>query len=618
MMFPSHYRTPVVVVFGQSGVKTAQRIIHALPGALLHGLRGRVHAHHCDTVFTKTTAHLRLLFQEGHAIIGVCASGILIRTLGPILTDKHDEAPLLAVAADGSAVVPLIGGHHGANALARVLARIFEISPAITTAGDILWGLALDEPPAGWHISNSAAARAVMASLVHGHPVTLQVEAGQADWITETGAPFVSTPSDLTVLVTDRSVSPRHDTLVLHPPTLAIGVGCTRGVLPERLVHHVLQTLVHYKLSQKSVAVVASVDLKADETAILTLAQTLSVPARFLPVEDLEALTSRLSQPSEYVFRAVGCHGVAEAAALASAGPDARLVVNKHCGQQVTCAISRAPHAINPMQVGRARGRLHVVGIGPGASEWRTPAASAAIAESEHLVGYSLYLDLLDRTADGKVRHESPLGAEIDRVCQALDLAAAGETVSLICSGDAGIYALATLVFELLDNTGRADWKRIEVNVVPGVSAVQAAAARVGAPLGHDFCAISLSDLLTPWSIIERRLQAAGTADFIVALYNPVSQRRQTQLRQARDILLTYRSAETPVVLARNIGRTGEHTAIIRLEELLPARVDMLTVVIVGNSASRRVTVGSHQWIYSPRGYKCHSGNTLSSFTETN
>ncbi len=604
-VYSQYNSTPVVVVFGPSGLKTAQRIIQALPGARLHGLKGRVKDHNLDAVFTETTAHLRLLFHEGHAIIGVCASGILVRTLGPVLADKQEEPPLLAVAADGSAVVPLIGGHHGANDLARVLASLFEITPAITTAGDVRWGVALDEPPAGWRIGHSVAARAVMAALIDGQPVTLRVEAGQADWITETGASFVSTPSVLTLLVTDRSVMNRDATLVLHPPTLAIGVGCVRGVPPAVLAHHVFLTLADNELSQESVAVVATVDLKADEPAILALAQTLSVPARFLPVAELEALTPRLSQPSEVVFRAVGCHGVAEAAALAAAGPNARLVVNKHCGQQVTCAIARAPDSIDPMRVGRARGRLHVVGIGPGTSELRTPAASAAIAESDHLVGYGLYLDLLGRTSDGKVRHESPLGAERDRACQALDLAAAGETVSLICSGDAGIYALATLVFELLDSTGRSDWKRIEVNVVPGVSAVQAAAARVGAPLGHDFCAISLSDLLTPWPLIRRRLRAAAAADFIVALYNPVSPRRLTQLGQARDILLAHRPAATPVVLARNIGRTGEHTIILRLEELRPAQVDMLTVVIVGNSESRCVTAGRSQWVYSPRGYGC-------------
>ncbi|VBB69111.1 Cobalamin biosynthesis protein CbiG / Cobalt-precorrin-3b C17-methyltransferase [invertebrate metagenome] len=605
MSTTSHYGTPVVVVLGSSGIETARRIIHALPGARLHGLKGRVQDSGFDDLFTETTEHLRRLFQEGHAIVGVCASGILVRTLGPVLAHKQDEPPLLAVAANGSAVVPLIGGHRGANGLARTLACLFHVTPAITTASDVRWGLALDEPPAGWRVANnSVATRAILATLVDGKPVTLQVEAGRADWITATGAPFVSTPSALTVRVTDRLVTMSHRTLVLHPPTLAIGVGCERGVLPEILMHHVFLTLAYYKLSPQSVAVVASLDLKADEPAVLALAQMLSVPARFLSVDELESMTPRLSQPSEVVFQAVGCHGVAEAAALAAAGRDSALVVNKHCGQQVTCAIARASYTINPMQVGRARGRLHVVGIGPGAPEWRTPAASAAIAESDHLVGYGLYLDLIGHAADGKERHDGPLGTERDRVCQALNLAATGETVSLICSGDAGIYALATLVFELMDIAVRADWNRIEVNVVPGVSAVQAAAARVGAPLGHDFCAISLSDLLTPWPIIARRLQAAATADFIIALYNPVSQRRQNQLRQARDILLVSRPAQTPVVLAHNLGRAGEHVTIIRLDELSPWQVNMLTLVIVGNNESRCVTIGRRRWVYTPRGYK--------------
>ncbi|KAF0137551.1 MAG: cobalt-precorrin 5A hydrolase / precorrin-3B C17-methyltransferase, partial [Rhodospirillaceae bacterium] len=251
-------------------------------------------------------------------------------------------------------------------------------------------------------------------------------------------------------------------------------------------------------------------------------------------------------------------------------------------------------------------GRLHVVGIGPGTAAWRTPAASAAIVESDHLVGYGLYLDLLGRAAEDKTCHDSPIGAEAERVRTALALAAAGETVSLVCSGDAGIYSLATLVFELMAEADRADWNRIAVDVVPGVSAAQAAAARAGAPLGHDFCAISLSDLLTPWPVIVRRLQAAATADFVVAFYNPVSQRRRDQFAQARDILLAHRAAETPVVLARNLGRTEEHVTIIRLDELTPEQANMLTLVLVGNSESRRATLGRREWIYTPRGYGSH------------
>jgi cobalt-precorrin 5A hydrolase/precorrin-3B C17-methyltransferase len=163
---------------------------------------------------------------------------------------------------------------------------------------------------------------------------------------------------------------------------------------------------------------------------------------------------------------------------------------------------------------------------------------------------------------------------------------------------------MAALVFELLDREPRPEWRRPEIAVVPGISALQAAAARAGAPLGHDFCAISLSDLLTPWAVIEKRLRAAAEGDFVVALYNPVSRRRTTQLVRAVEILRGRRAGETPVVLARNLGRPGEEVTVIRLDELTPEKVDMLTLVLVGSSETRRIERGDGgAWVYTPRGY---------------
>ena len=184
----------------------------------------------------------------------------------------------------------------------------------------------------------------------------------------------------------------------------------------------------------------------------------------------------------------------------------------------------------------------------------------------------------------------------------ALDLAAEGRSVALVSSGDAGIYGLAALVFEGLDRADRRDWASVEIAVAPGLSAMQAAAARVGAPLGHDFCAISLSDLLTPWEVIRTRLEAAAAADFVVALYNPRSARRATQLAEAAAILLAHRAPETPVVIARNLGRPGESHRILRLGELAAADLDMLSLVLVGNSQTR-VIPGDPPRLYTPRGY---------------
>jgi cobalt-precorrin 5A hydrolase/precorrin-3B C17-methyltransferase len=225
------------------------------------------------------------------------------------------------------------------------------------------------------------------------------------------------------------------------------------------------------------------------------------------------------------------------------------------------------------------------------------------LREATDIVGYRLYFELIADLTRGKRVHTSPISEEEARARLALDLAAEGHSVALVSSGDAGIYGLAALVFELLDRENRADWNRLALTVVPGVSALQAAAARAGAVIGHDFCAISLSDLLTPWPEIERRLRAAAEADFVVALYNPVSQRRRTQLPAARDILLARRPADTPVVLGRNLGRDGQTVSMIELKALTPERVDMFTIVLVGSSCTRLIERGTHRFVYTPRGY---------------
>ncbi|MBT7942263.1 MAG: precorrin-3B C(17)-methyltransferase, partial [Alphaproteobacteria bacterium] len=428
------------------------------------------------------------------------------------------------------------------------------------------------------------------------------VEAGDAGWITDSGAKFTD-GAPLKVSVTDRVVSEPGDDLVLHPPVLALGVGCERGADAAEVVELAETTLRDAGLAAGAVASVVSLDLKADEVAVHALADHFNVPARFFNAKALETQTPRLANPSEVVFAEVGCHGVCEGAALAAAGPGGELVVEKHKSARATCAIARAPGDLDPATYGLPQGVLTVVGIGPGASDWRTPEVTAALRSADDVVGYGLYLDLVAELIDGKPRHSSDLGFEEDRARQALDLAAEGRRVALVCSGDAGIYALATLVYELLDFEDNPAWNRVAVSVSPGISALQAAAARIGAPLGHDFCAISLSDLLTSPEDIERRLRAAAAGDFVVALYNPVSKRRRTQLVLARDILLGARPPETPVILARNLGREDETVRVIALADLEPDLVDMLTLVMIGSSQSRILETTAGVRVYTPRGY---------------
>jgi cobalt-precorrin 5A hydrolase/precorrin-3B C17-methyltransferase len=525
----------------------------------------------------------------------------LIRSLAPYLTHKRDEPPVVAVAADGTAAVPLLGGHNGANALARHIAAALGGAAAITTASDLANGGALDDPPPGWTVANPEMMKPVAAAWLAGHPVALRHDAGDPTWLLDGGMTFADTGA-LAIRISDSAEPPQNDELLLHPPSLALGVGCERDIEPEALITLVDQALEQAELARESVAVVTSLDVKMDEPAVHAVAAHLGIPLRFFDAPTLEAETPRLATPSDLVFRAVGCHGVAEGAALAAAGSDAELVVPKIRGRQVTCAIARAP-AIDATSVGIQRGRLSIVGTGPGAADYRVPAADLAISRADHIVGYGPYIDLLGGAAAGKQRHEFALGEEEIRCRAALNLAAAGGQVVLVSSGDPGIYAMAALVFELLDRDDNAVWNRVALDVVPGVSAMQLAAARAGAPLGHDFCAISLSDLLTPWPAIEQRLRAAAEADFVVALYNPVSKKRRHQMATACEILRAHRPADTPAIIARNLARDGENVRILPLAELAVDDIDMLSVVIIGNSASRAVRRGEGEWVYTPRGY---------------
>jgi precorrin-3B C17-methyltransferase len=252
--------------------------------------------------------------------------------------------------------------------------------------------------------------------------------------------------------------------------------------------------------------------------------------------------------------------------------------------------------------------KLYLIGAGPGADDLVAPRARAAVTASTDLVAYGLYLDLLGSVCDGKTHHDLPLGEEIGRARLALDLAASGKATALISSGDIGIYAMATLVFELLDQQlqgkeNHPEWLDVEIEVVPGISAMQAGASKVGALLGHDFCTISLSDLLTPWQTIEKRLHACGQGDFVVSFYNPRSKKRDWQINTARDILLEYRPKETPVLLGRQLTRDDESITITTLEKLHSDDVDMFTLVSVGNSESKHIINGSDEWVYTPRGY---------------
>ena len=598
---------PVILAMAARQMSLANRVASAIDGEV-RCYRPRADERASNT-FDDVTEVLRDAFASGRPIVAIMAAGIVVRALAPSLADKRLEPPVIVLSEDGAHAVPLLGGHRGANELARQIAGAIEGAAAITTAGDIALGLALDEPPKGYVLASGDAKRA-MAAMLDGANVA--VDDG-LPWAHGLRGPIrADKPTVRLILANEARPEAREGELIYRAEHYALGIGCERGASSAELADLVARTLDEANVPGDAVAVLASIDLKADEAALHELSARMDRPMRFVDAEALAREEHRLETPSEVVRAEIGIAGVAEAAALHAAGPDGALAIPKRKSRRCTVALARAPRPIDARSVGRARGHLAVVGIGPGGTGWRAPAAGDAISAADHAVGYSLYLDLCADLIRGE-RHDYPLGAEEARVREAIRLAASGASVALVCSGDPGIYAMAALVFEVLD---RGDCspaeRRIDVTVVPGISALQGAAARVGAPLGHDFCAISLSDLLTPWNVIERRIAAAGEADFVIAFYNPVSRRRTRQLAIAREILLRSRSRATPVVLASNIARADEAIRVVRLGDLRVEDVDMLTTVIVGSSQTTTMERGDGTVrAYTPRGYAAKAGSGI-------
>ncbi len=461
-----------VIVLSQQGVQVARQIRDLVPDVVIYGLACRVNDREVDCTYDSFSDTIQDLFKSNHAIVGVCAAGILIRSLASILNNKWQEPPVVAIAEDGSAVVPLLGGLNGGNQLARDLADIFEVNAAITTSGDVRFKIALLSPPAGYTLANPDQAKSFLANLLAGKTVKLE---GSAPWLENSQLPFAS-DGELTIQVTRSAGNPSDRTLVYHPP---------------------------------------------DTTT------------------------------------------------------------------------------------GQTTGQLFVIGTGPGADRWMSPEVRQVLKQSTDWVGYTTYLNLVEPLRTYQTRHDSDNREELDRARFALDLAASGKSVVMVSSGDPGIFAMAAAVLEAIDTDQNPNWNAVDLQICPGISAMQAAAAKIGAPLGHDFCAISLSDILKPWETIEHRISHAAAADFVIAFYNPISTQRRWQLERAKELLLQHRDVDTPIVLAKNVGRPGEQIRVKTLGDLQLEDADMRTVLIIGSSKTRVIDrSGQQPWVYTPRRYE--------------
>jgi cobalt-precorrin 5A hydrolase/precorrin-3B C17-methyltransferase len=538
----------------------------------VHGLRDRVEAR-TEVGFDELGVHLRELYARGTPIVALCAAGIVIRGLAPLLSNKGAEPPVLAVAEDGSAVVPLLGGLAGVNVMAREMAAALGVSAAITTSGELRFGTCVLNPPDGYALASLAQGKRFVSDLLAGASTRIE---GNASWLDAAQLPRSAT-ARLAIRVTPLAWDGNADELLIHPRSVVAAL--MDGVDAAQRVR---AALAAHGLAPLALAALVAPATGCGDVALEQAAAELGVPLRFADAE-AEAntvsphtlLTAALQQTCDYL------------------------------GETAGVALALAPAPVDAASIGRARGRLTVIGLGPGSAALMVPAARDALTLATDILGYATYVNMAGPFSANQRIHATDNREEMQRARHAFELAATGKQVVMVSSGDPGVFAMASAVLEALDTADEPRWADVDLQIVPGVSAAMATAAQAGAPLGHDFCMLSLSDNLKPWAVIEMRVRHAAEADLVMAFYNPVSRARPWQLDQALDIVRSVRAADTRVVLGRDIGRPGAALTATTLGALKSADVDMRTMVIIGSSTTRGFARSDgSEWVYTPRWYR--------------
>ncbi|RON41487.1 precorrin-3B C(17)-methyltransferase [Pseudomonas frederiksbergensis] len=554
---------PAIVILGNGSLATARRIQQRYPQAVIHGLAGRVDG--ADRDYQEFGTTLRELYQQDTPIIALCAAGIVIRTLAPLLLEKGAEPPVLAVAEDGSAVVPLLGGLGGVNVLAREIAAALDVAAAITTSGELRFGTCLLNPPSGYALGDLELGKRFVSDLLAGESVRIE---GPAPWLAEAQLPE-DRQARLAIHVGHAERQPNTNELLIYPRNVVVAV--TAGTAET-----IRAALREANIALQSLACLLSDESEMANPSLREAALELGVPLRFSARPDTVLELARNAVPS--------------------------LLTSIEINDSMAIAVAADP--LDPQLIGRPRGRLAVIGLGPGAAELMVPAVKAELARANDVLGYETYVRMAGPFRADQVMHCTDNREEMQRARHAFELAAQGRSVVVVSSGDPGVFAMAAAVLEALHESSDANWHNVDLEILPGVSASLATAAQAGAPLGHDFCVMSLSDNLKPWSIIEKRLDLASQADLALAFYNPISRSRPWQLGRALEIVAQHRTAETPVVLGRDIGRPGQTLRVTTLGQLTPDQVDMRTMVLIGSSTTcvfPRAEGGA--WVYTPRWY---------------
>ena len=555
------------------------------------------------------------LWQECGGLIFCLAAGAVVRLIAPLLQDKSQDPAVIVIDGRGRFAISLCSGHQGgADPLAQLIAHQLEATPVLTGASACLGLPPIDVlgVPFGWR-KGEGNWTGVSKAIPRGKTVQIIQEAGSSLWQNSLPRehPFSfdfseSTPSPsvkgrVWISATKRQFCPTGDIpqVQWHPRVLWVGIGCIRGTSRQLIERGIEEVFRRYHLATQGIAALATIDLKADETGLLDFCRDRQLPLQTFSAHTLSQV--EVPNPSSVVKREVGTPSVAEAAAIRAAegkSPGQTLIVPKQVikgdGEAVTVAVAQSS-----LEYTGRKGQLWLVGTGPGDGQQMTGAAKTGIAQADAIIGYSLYLQLIQPLQrPGQIVEAFPITQERQRAKRAIELAQWGLTVAVVSSGDCGIYGMGGLVLEELQKQGW-DGKVPQVEVFPGVTAAVAAAARVGAPLMQDFCTISLSDLLTPWEVIAKRLEMAAVGDFVTVLYNPRSQQRTQPIILTQQIFLQYRDPHTPVALVHCAYRPDEKVILTTLEKMLQFPIDMLTTVIIGDSSSYYYG----NWLITPRGY---------------
>ncbi len=541
-------------------------------------------------------------WQEIDLIIFIGSIAASIRIINSFLTSKDQDPGVIVIDNKCSKIVPLIGLHQSntqniAYQIANLLGgEIIETNNSndqsflnLDSFGN-QWGWERSGNIKDWSklVIKQAKNEEIFCKQLSGNSLWKNSESGEI--ITGINEKEIEKP-DSTFHV---SVFENHET-TWHPPVLWIGIGCERNTCKELIANSLNNLLKSRNLSKYSIAGLATVDIKKDENGILELAKENNLPIKFFNKEDLSTII--VPNPSSVVEIEIGTPSVAEASCLLAAGEESKLLEEKRIFKNqsgaVTIAVAESKNQYNP-----THGEIHIVGSGPGDISFLTSNAKKALSRCTVWIGYKMYLDLIKSLKrSDQVLIESKLTEEKERCSKAIKLAEEGIKVALISSGESGFYGMAGLLLELLQKIKKEYRPYFEVH--PGISSVQLAAAISGAPLMNDFCSVSLSDKLTPWSLIEKRIEGALLGDFVIALFNPQSIERNWQLKSVINICLQSRRGDTPVLIARQVGRENQTKQFFTLNTIPFKEIDMLSIIIIGNSQTTLVD----EIFLTPRGY---------------